>query len=184
MVKAKTTHTPPATITGQEIASIALKDKGHPYIWGVWDCSGAVNHWLSEAGLAIPGYTAGGFKGPPPHGPVVLQYVTWKGASTLPGGQSPGPGDLCVWPGALAGGHIGIALGANTMISALDSQSGTVVTPIHGYGPAGVNVMFRRVNAVEGGAGNILAPGCLTGTATGGLIVLGGLIGWLVAGRK
>lgn len=164
-------------VSGARIAQIAEASVGHPYSWGVWDCSGAVNHWLSAAGLAIPGYGPGRFHGPPPHGPVVIQYAGWNGASTVD--WPPNPGDLCIWPGISAGGHIGIAVGPDEMVSALDSQSGTVRTPIHGYGPAGVTVMYRRLHAVAPGSGNVLPPSGLAGCGSQAALITGGLI-WVM----
>jgi cell wall-associated NlpC family hydrolase len=147
------------------IASTALRYQGVPYKFGGgnpggWDCSGMVNWVLGhDLGLVLPGGGTG-FSGST-HGPVVLAYATWGGASTVKG--PPAPGDLCVWPGAGPLGHIGIAVGPRKMVSALNPSQGTAVTPIHGYGPPGVPVVYRRVNAAAGGAGTTAAGVDLTG---------------------
>lgn len=120
-----------------------------PYAWGKgnprgWDCSGFVNYVLGhDLGYTLPGGVKN-FSGSW-HGPVVAQYATWKGAGTVKG--PPEAGDLCVWVGIGASGHIGIALGADRMISALDPQQATTVSPIQGYGPAGAPLIYRRVGA-------------------------------------
>jgi cell wall-associated NlpC family hydrolase len=138
-----------SAVTGDQIAADALRYTGHPYVYSVWDCSSFVNHVLGQdLGLALPGGTRG-YKGPPPHGPVVLDYAAWRGAVTV---QAPARGDLAVWPGDGPNGHIGIVLGPDEMVSALDPAQGTAKTPIHGYGPPGVQVEYRRVTGVTAGA--------------------------------
>jgi hypothetical protein len=144
-----------AVLTGRSILGVALPYRGRvPYVWGGanpggWDCSGMVNWDLGKRlGLTLPGDLRG-FDGST-HGPVVLDYVTWGGARTVPG--PPSPGDLCIWTGGGFGGHIGFALNGTHMISALDPQFGTVITPIAGNGPPGP-LMFRRVTGVPGGPG-------------------------------
>ena len=161
------------------ITADALKYQGHGYVYGVWDCSSFVNHVLGQdLGMAIPGYAKGTYRGPPPHGPVVLDYATWTGASTVRG--QPSPGDLVIWPGAGPNGHIGIVLGPNKMISALDAQLGTAVTPIAGYGPAGITPIYRTVTGAPGGPG---APGGLAGAAASAQqMAAGALAGAAVAG--
>lgn len=131
-----------------------------PYKWGKanprgWDCSGYVNYVLGhDLGYTLPGGVKD-FSGTW-HGPVVAQYATWKGAGTV---REEEPGDLAVWVGLGAGGHIGIVTGKNEMISALDPQYGTVVTPIRGYGPAGAPLIFRRVGNSQN-ANAAIMPGC------------------------
>ena len=152
-----------------DIVSAALRYKGAGYVFGgvpadgigSWDCSSFVNWVLgNDLGMGIPGYPAGSYHGQV-HGPVVLDYATWSGASTHSG--NPSPGDLCVWPGIGPTGHIGIATGNTQMISALNHSKGTVQTPIQGYGPAGVAVIFRSVSGnsssgSSGGSSNLV--GC------------------------
>lgn len=164
------TKTGPPAVSGATLVGIAMEDIGHAYIWGQWDCSGAMNHWLSKAGQPIPGYGPGKFRGPPPHGPVVAQYAVWSGASSIPTSQAEG-GDLCVWPGLSAGGHIGMCIGMKpqpkygfphpvlSMVSALDTNDGTVETPVHGFGPNGVPLVIRRLHGVAPGSGAIVPPG-------------------------
>lgn len=130
--------------SGDEIAADALRYKGHPYVYGVWDCSGFAAHVLGQdLGLTLPGGVRG-FRGPVPgnHGPVVLDYVNWAGAAPV---SSPARGDLVLWPGAGPNGHMGFVLGPNQMISALDPADGTKVTPIQGFGPPGITPVYRRI---------------------------------------
>jgi len=137
-------------VSGDTIAATALRYKGHPYVYGVWDCSGFVNHVLGQdLRMVLPGGVRG-YRGPPPHGPVVLDYAGWGAAVTVQAGQR---GDLAVWPGEGPNGHIGIVLGPNQMVSALDPQYGTAVTPIAGFGPTGVQVVYRRITATGKGTG-------------------------------
>jgi peptidoglycan DL-endopeptidase CwlO len=162
------------------IAADAMKYQGVPYVWGKaspsgWDCSGFVNYVLGhDLGFVLPGNVKD-FSGTW-HGPVVAQYATWKSAGTIKG--PPEAGDLCVWIGVGASGHIGIALGADRMISALDPQQGTCVTPIKGYGPAGAPLIYRRVGQV----GNLTNQGILNqigcGPQIAGLILVGGYKLW------
>lgn len=135
-----------------QLAQDALRYKGAGYQFGgspangigKWDCSSFLN-WCAghDLGMAIPGYAAGTYDGKS-HGPVVVDWATWTGATTIP---SPSAGDLCVWPGIGPTGHIGIALGSGQMISALNTRDGTIQTPIQGYGPAGVPLIYRSINA-------------------------------------
>lgn len=141
------------------IAGEALKYKGLGYVYGGpagrpgdWDCSSFVSYVLGhDMGLALPGGGHYGSPGYPPHshGPVVTDYASWGGAKSV---RSPRAGDLCCWVGAGTGGHIGIAISATRMISALDEALGTQVTPISGTGPSGVPLVFRRVTGAPGGA--------------------------------
>jgi hypothetical protein len=159
------------TATGGEIASAALKYAGKGvYRWGGGgpfprpggDCSGFVNWVLShDLGLAIPGRKPGTFTGKT-HGPVVLSYAVWRGAVKVK--KPPHPGDLCVWAGPSAAGHIGIAVSSTEMVSALDTQSGVVKTPIHGFGPVGVPVTFRRI---KGSAAGVISPAEAATTTAG-----------------
>lgn len=155
------------------LAQDAMQYQGKGYVYGGapaagpgnWDCSSFVNWCLGhDLGHAIPGFTAGSYTGKS-HGPVVLDYATWSGAQTVSG--PPQASDLCVWAGVGATGHIGIAISPQTMISALNHVKGTTVTPIAGYGPAGVPVVYRRVTGTGGGFS--LPSGCIPGM---GLIYL------------
>ncbi len=150
-----------------DIAGDALKYNGAGYVFGgvpahgtgQWDCSSFVN-WVvgHDAGMAIPGYAAGAYNGSV-HGPVVLDWATWNGANTIQG--PPNRGDLCIWPGVGATGHMGIALSATQMISALNHITGTVVTPIQGFGPLGAALMYRSLSGNTGAGSSI--PGCTPG---------------------
>lgn len=159
-------------VTGDQIASDALRYRGRGYVFGGtarapgdWDCSSFVSYVLGhDLHLALPGGKWGGAGEPPgSHGPVVLSYSSWSGASPV---SSPARGDLVCWPGAGADGHIGIVLGPNQMVSALDSSQGTLVTPIQGYGPPGITPVYRRVKGVSAGTatGPVPAGGGPAGT--------------------
>ena len=149
------------------LAQDAMQYVGHGYTFGgvpahgQWDCSSFVNKCAGmDLKSAIPGYAAGAYDGST-HGPVVMDWATWSGASTVQG--PPQANDLCVWAGIGALGHIGIATDGTHMVSALSTHYGTVHTPIAGYGPAGVPVIYRRINALGGGTSTAGAslPGCI-----------------------
>jgi len=155
-----------------DIASAALRYQGASYVFGgipshgigQWDCSSFVN-WVvgHDLKMAIPGYSPGTYNGQT-HGPVVLDWATWSGASTHKG--PPARGDLCVWPGAGAGGHVGIAVSGTQMISALNHSEGTKTTGITGFGPRGVAVVFRSLSGNSSGGVSVPSlgiPGCLIG---------------------
>ncbi len=175
------------TPTGAAIASAALRYVGAGYAYGGtaaepgdWDCSSFVSFILGKGfGLTLPGGVTWGSPGAPPgaHGPVVLAYAGWNGATTLGPSDAVAAGDLCIWVGAGPNGHIGIATDAAHMVSALDSTDGTVHTPIAGYGPAGSKLIYRRLN----GAGQVpsATPGSSTGAAASmlGPILAGVLVG-------
>lgn len=147
-----------------DIAGDALRYKGAGYTYGGapaagighWDCSSFISWVLGhDLKMAIPGIAAGAYTGTS-HGPVVLDYASWNGASTT---KSPSRGDLVIWPGLGATGHIGIFLQDNQMISALNHAYGTAVTPIQGYGPAGVPNIYRTVSGNSSG-GISVPSGC------------------------
>lgn len=158
-----------------DIAEDALRYQGAGYVFGgvpshgigQWDCSSFVN-WVvgNDLGMSIPGFPAGTYKGQS-HGPVVLDWATWSGAQTHSG--PPGRGDLCVWPGAGAAGHIGIAISGTQMISALDHIDGTKVTGISGFGPKGVALIYRSVTGNSSSGGVSFPTGCLFALA--GLVI-------------
>lgn len=152
-------------VTGDQIAADALKWQGQGYVYGgsasrpgLWDCSSFVSWVLGhDLGLALPGGKWGGAGFPPDsHGPVVESYASWKGAITV---QSPARGDLVCFVGQGTSGHIGIVLGPDQMVSALDSSQGTLVTPITGYGPPGAPIVYRRVVAAAAGSALAAAGG-------------------------
>lgn len=139
---------PGGSVSGNAIAMDALQWRGHGYVYGGpsnpnqgWDCSSFVSWILGhDFGLTLPGgswaqVTSNGSA----HGPVAAQYLFWSGANTVSGNQIQS-GDLLCWQT-----HIGFAADPNHMISAYDSQDGTVLTPIQGAGPGGEIMVVRRV---------------------------------------
>lgn len=169
--------------SGAAIASDGLKYQGARYTYGGradvpgdWDCSSFVSYVLGkDLGMVLPGGGHYGDAAYPPnvHGPVVAAYAGWDGATTLPPGQPPAAGDMCVWNGLGPLGHIGIATDSAHMISALDTTDGTVHTPIAGYGPAGVPVMFRRIN----GTAELTAGSSGSTAGDANAVLLAGLAG-------
>lgn len=168
---------PATALTGAAIAADALRWKGRGYVYGGtgsrpgdWDCSSFASYVLGhDLGLSLPGgswaqVTRSGTQ----HGPVVVSYATWPGAVTIAAGSATA-GDLVLFVGLGAGGHMGIVLAPGKMISALDSASGTLVTPINGYGPPGAPVVYRRVKgAAAGPIPAVPGPG---GTGWGGMLL-------------
>ena len=132
-----------------ELTQAELSYVGHPYVWGGarpsgWDCSGMQNWVLNhDLGISIPGYPPHTFNGAG-HGPVVSDYIAWNGATTIPHAEA---GCLCLFG---PDGHMGVAINANRMVSALDHIDGTVETPIKGYGPTGSILIYRRINDLSG----------------------------------
>jgi NlpC/P60 family len=181
-----------ATVSGAQIAAAGRRYNGQGYVYGGnasrpgdWDCSSFVSYVLGhDLGLGLPGGRWGGPGMPPAvHGPVVLSYVTWGGADPVPAGQETA-GDLACFAGLGAGGHMGIVLGPNQMVSALDSAQGTTITPVAGYGPAGAPLVYRRVKgtgaapvpatdaAAAGGlVGSVLVPMLVGAVAAAGIMV-------------
>jgi cell wall-associated NlpC family hydrolase len=166
-----------AATSGAAIADAALRYKGETYVYGGtgarpgdWDCSSFVTYVLGhDLGMAVPGGTWASVTGRgTQHGPVVTSYATWGGAATIPAGQA-AEGDLVLFVGLGTGGHMGIVLGPDKMVSALDTSQGTLVSPINGYGPAGAPIVYRRLK--DAAAGPIpQAPG-VAGTGWGGLLI-------------
>jgi hypothetical protein len=151
-----------------ELAALAQSYIGRlPYVFagvparGRVDCSSFLNllrGW--KQGKAIPGWRPGTYHGQV-HGPVVIQWATFPAATTVTG--PPEPDDLCIWPGIGALGHIGVAVSATRMVSALNPQLGIIETPIKGYGPRGVPLIFRRLADSGGGVSpaGAAAAGCV-----------------------
>lgn len=135
------------TVSGRAIAEDALQYQGTGYVWagtpgsgeGHWDCSSFCNAVIGrDLGMAIPMYAAGKYHGQA-HGPNTLIWLTWSGAKRV---SSPGPGILAVWQT-----HMGICVGGNKMISALNGQLGTKVTTIQEAAPAGEILTFKQLKA-------------------------------------
>lgn len=142
------------------LVSVAMGTVGHPYQWdgspgpsgaGPWDCSSAFNWWSTKAGFPIPGFPHGwDYQG---HGPNTVSWLAFSGMTTV-GHQSSmaQPGDACVWQT-----HMGLCVGPNQMISALNPHEGTKVTPI---GIIGGEVLFvRRFTLAQFGGGNLPGKG-------------------------
>lgn len=183
------------TVTGDEIAADAKKYIGLGYVYGgdasapgVWDCSSFVSYVLGhDLHLALPNNGRWGEPGYPPnsHGPVVTDYASWTGARTVSTDPNQArAGDLCCFVGSGASGHIGIATGANRMVSALDTTDGTIQSPIAGYGPYGAPLIIRRLLGIPAGGG---IPGPGGGGGGGGastlliLMLMGATVAALVA---
>ena len=133
-----------SSATGSAIANTALQYQGVvPYKWGGsspngWDCSGMVNYVLGhDLGMAIPGHANGQYTG---HGPVTEEWYGWDGATTIPVSQAQAGDLVCWWT------HMGIAVSNTELISALDTQSGTIVTTFAGASP-GEPMSIRRLKA-------------------------------------
>lgn len=180
-------------VSGAQIAADAERYTGLGYVYGgdasqpgVWDCSSFVSYVLGhDLGLGLPGGRWGepGFP-PTSHGPVVTSYASWAGAQAV---TAPAPGDLACFVGVGASGHIGIVVGPNLMVSALDQVQGTCKTPIIGYGPAGAPLEYRRILGLPPGPG---IPGPGGGGGGGGvtpamilaLLVVAGMVGAALVG--
>lgn len=186
MARAATPGGSTSTPAAGTVSGDALKYKGLGYVYGGtaahpgdWDCSSFVSYVLGhDLKLRLPGGGTYGDPGYPPtaHGPVVVSYSTWAGASAV---RSPIAGDLCCWVGLGTGGHIGIAISPTHMISAYDTAQGTIVTPIAGAGPSGVPLVYRRVKGAAGGSG-VSAAGQAAPAGAGA----GALLGLALAGAS
>jgi hypothetical protein len=173
-------------ITGQTIANVASSYLGSGYAYGGpcstannCDCSSFVSRVLGlNCGLPLPGGGKWGSPAYPPnaHGPVVTDYASWNGATTV---STASPGVLAVFVGTGASGHIGVCVSDSEMVSALNSTVGVVQTPIVGYGPAGSPLIYRKVNAallavgLPATSGGLASSNPLLGILTAGALVLG-----------
>lgn len=120
--------------TSSGTANDALQYNGHAYSYGgapgkdgksPWDCSSFAN-WVigHDMRRAIPGYGPGQYDGSV-HGPPTGSWIAWMTHINQSQAQA---GDLVV-----SATHMGIVIGPNQMISALNSRLGTKITPIAGY---------------------------------------------------
>jgi cell wall-associated NlpC family hydrolase len=127
--KAPNASTPIAGITNASgLAAIALAYQGHAYRFGgapgvdgskPWDCSSFINYVVGvKAGLPIPGNAPGKYSGTT-HGPPTGMWALWTGMDTISRSQV-AAGDILLWAG-----HMGMATGHDTMISALNPRLGT-----------------------------------------------------------
>jgi cell wall-associated NlpC family hydrolase len=136
---------------GGTLVSFAEAYQGHLYSYGGyesnpagWDCSSYMN-WVvgHDAGLAIPGYAAGAYKGTV-HGPPTGSWLLWTGCQTITK-ASLMPGDLLVWQT-----HMGMYVGNGNMISALGPTGthSTTITSIAGGSPGAELLFCKRLRAV------------------------------------
>ena len=141
-------------VSGSSILSDAMKYNGHKYVFGGpsnekdgWDCSSFVSYVLGhDLGIGIPGGTwATETNNGKTHGPVASAYLTWKGASSVQS-TSVQPGDLLCWQT-----HIGFAVDANHMFSALDTKDGTLQSSWGGPTGEGQPIVRRIVTATTSG---------------------------------
>jgi cell wall-associated NlpC family hydrolase len=149
---AVTTSPGGGTTTGASLAADEGRYVGQVrYLWGGanpingWDCSGMQNWCIGhDMSLDIPGLPRGTRFDGSSHGPDVAQWIAWSGVAHVAG--PPMPGDLVCWgPNA----HMGMAISATDMISALNPAQGTQRTPI-AVTHTGVPV-FLRLRATGGG---------------------------------
>lgn len=135
------------TVAGSAIAQDALKYQGAGYVWagtpgsgaGHWDCSSFCNAVIGrDLGMAIPMYGAGKYTGQA-HGPNTLIWLAWPGCRKV---STPEAGVLAIWQT-----HMGICIGGNKMISALNSQLGTKVTTIQEAAPGGEILTLKQLKA-------------------------------------
>ncbi|KAA9394707.1 NlpC/P60 family protein [Kocuria coralli] len=105
---------PAAAVSDRAILDTAHLGLGGAYIWGgtefmAWDCSGYVQWVYAQHGIEIP-------------------RVTWEQFAAGTPTSAPRPGDLV---SQNDGSHVGIYLGGDQMISALNPEQGTIVHSVH-----------------------------------------------------
>lgn len=154
------------------IAADAVKYQGHAYLYGgspgkngasPWDCSSFCN-WVISHDLGLPWPGPGTYDGTS-HGPPTGIWGAWftgRGMTVSGGIASAQAGDVIVWTG-----HMGISLGNGQMISALNPQLGTLVTPVAGNSSGGFICVGRYASSpsLSAVAGTTQAAG--TSTAGG-----------------
>ena len=101
-------------VSDEDILATARLGLGGKYVWGgtefkAWDCSAFVQWVYAQHGLEIP-------------------RVTWEQFAAAEPTADPRPGDLVSQNG---GAHVGIYLGGDRMISALNPQQGTIEHSVH-----------------------------------------------------
>ncbi len=120
--------------TGSAAADEFLSYVGKvPYLWGGatpagWDCSGSVTYVL---------HTRLGYDLPDNVHTVCLQFYGWKGAVKV---SAPQAGDIVLWPT-----HMGIAVSATAMVSALNPRAGTAVTSFSDAVPGSAPTFLRLI---------------------------------------
>ena len=94
---------------------------------GNWDCSSAVTTIRLRRGRPVPGGGRWGAPGYPPgsHGPGSDAYLSFGTGVDIPQED-----DLVIWAGQGPNGHIGISLGGDRLVSALNPQIGVQVTTL------------------------------------------------------
>lgn len=105
---------PTAPDTDRALVATAREGLGGAYVWGgtdyrAWDCSAFVRWVYAQQGLQLP-------------------RVTWDQFAAAAPTADPRPGDLVSQNG---GSHVGIYLGGDRMISALNPQQGTIEHSVH-----------------------------------------------------
>lgn len=112
---------------------------------GVVDCSSFANEIIgNDQGMAIPGFAPGTYHGQT-HGPPTTLWLVWSGCFTIKRADML-PGDLAVWQT-----HMGIIVGTERMVSALNPQLNIMETSIDGGAPPGEFLRIRRLKAVLNG---------------------------------
>lgn len=137
-------------VGGVALAAIAESYEGHAYRFGgapgtdgskPWDCSSFINYVVGvKAGMAIPGNAPGKYTGST-HGPPTGVWAAWSGMDTINRSQV-AAGDILLWVG-----HMGMATGNNTMISALNPRIGTKSQQIDAGVGRGPLVRIGRLRA-------------------------------------
>lgn len=141
-------------MSGADIVSYALTQRGDPYVWGAegpdaFDCSGLVEYVYKHFGLDTPRTTQQMIRS------TALQPVQRKDLQ---------PGDLIFsnWTGATSS-HVGIYTGSGSIIEAPEPGKNVTLTTLGPNYWAHVDAM-RRVPGVSG------STGPSTGGSTGGIL--------------
>lgn len=109
---------------------------------GTVDCSSLMNEIIGdEHDLAIPTFAPGTYRGQT-HGPPTTVWFVWSGCFTIQR-QDQLPGDLVIWQT-----HMGMIVGKEEMVSALNPSLGVEKTSIDDAAPPGEFMRIRRLKAV------------------------------------